>query len=467
MTISQIEPGSFRDRNGRVFYSREAVLRGLSDKAFEDWEYLSTRTFFQRLMAEGKVVNTEHIEDVEKIGSALPGEWTAVLGHQIIPFISYPYEWSFGMLKDAALLQLELLLSALDEGMILKDSSAFNFQWLGTSPIFIDIPSFERLTPGEPWVGYRQFCQMFLYPLFLQAYKHVPFQPWLRGSIDGIEPEHCKRLMSARDFLRPGVFMHTYLQAKLQAKYGSTRDNIKERIRTAGFNKELIKANVKRLDKIVSRLTWMPAKSEWADYASNNSYMDIDRDMKADFVRDVVASRPWNLVWDLGCNTGTFSRIAAENARYIVAIDTDHLAIERLYQALKAEGNKSILPLIINLADPSPKLGWRGSERKSLPERGKPDLALCLALIHHAVISANIPLKEFIDWLASLGTSVVLEFIKKQDPMVSRLLRNKKDNYTDYELEYFEQHLSEAFDVNKRKVLTSGTRILYFAHSRS
>ena len=466
MTNPQFEPGSYRDRNSRVFYCGEAVLRGLSVKALEDWEYLWSRTFFQRLMAEGKVVQTEHVDDVGQSSSALAGEWAAVLKHQTIPFISYPYEWSFGMLKDAALLQLELQLAALDEGMILKDSSAFNFQWVGSCPVFIDIPSFEKLATGEPWVGYRQFCQMFLYPLFLQAYKDIPFQPWLRGSIDGIEPEHCNRLMSTRDLLRRGVFMHTYLQAKLQEKYGSTQQNIKERIRTAGFNKELIKSNVKRLDKTVRGLTWVPAKSEWADYATNNSYIDIDRDMKAAFVRDVVASRPWNLVWDLGCNTGTFSRIAAENANYVVAMDNDHLAIERLYLELKAEGNNSILPLIINLADPSPSLGWRGSERKSLPERGQPNLTLCLALIHHTVISANIPLKEFVDWLASLGTSLVMEFITKQDPMVRTLLRNKKDNYTDYELEYFEQCLSEAFDVKKRKMLKSSTRILYFAQAR-
>jgi SAM-dependent methyltransferase len=466
MTNPKFEPGSFRDRTSRVFYSAEAVLRGLSHKAVEHWEYLSSRTFFQRLMAEGKVVQTEYIDDGGRIGSALKGEWAAVLKHQTIPFISYPYEWSFGMLKDAALLQLELQLAALDEGMVLKDSSAFNFQWVGTCPVFIDIPSFEKLASGEPWVGYRQFCQMFLYPLFLQAYKGIPFQPWLRGSIDGIEPEHCNRLMSTRDLLRPGVLMHTCLQAKLQAKYGSTQQNIRERIRTAGFNKELIKSNVKRLDKIVRGLSWMPAKSEWADYATNSSYIDIDRDMKVAFVRDVIALRPWNLVWDLGCNTGTFSRIAAENARYVVAMDADHLAVERLYQALKAEANDSILPLIINVADPSPSLGWRGLERKSLPERGQPDLTLCLALIHHMVISANIPLKEFVDWLASLGTSVVIEFITKEDPMVMKLLRNKEDIYIDYEIDYFERCLSEVFDVTGREIMTSGTRILYFAGAR-
>ncbi|MFQ5964293.1 MAG: methyltransferase [Candidatus Scalinduaceae bacterium] len=459
----EIEHGSFRDRNSKVFYNNGTVFRVLSEQALKEWKALSSTTFFKQYMDDGKLIHTEQTDASEKLYPAIIGEWAATLKHQTIPFISYPYEWSFGMLKDAALLQLELLLVAIDEGIILKDSSAFNFQWLGVSPIFIDIPSFEKLADGEPWVGYRQFCQMFLYPLFLQAYKDIPFHPWLRGNIDGIDPEHCNHLMSVRDLLRSGVFMHVYLQAKMQARYAARNQNIKGSLRTAGFKKEMIKANVNRLSKIVRGLTWKRAKSEWSDYASNTSYLDSDRDMKMAFVRNVVMSRPWNLVWDLGCNIGIYSRIAAENSKYVVAMDADNLTIEHLFQTLKTERNKSILPLISNIANPSPNLGWRGLERKSLVERGKPDLTLCLALIHHIVISANIPLKEFINWIASMNTYLVIEFVTKEDQMVKTLLRNKDDNYNDYELEYFEKCLSEAFDVNERKILTSGTRILYFA----
>jgi len=466
MTNYQFEPGSFRDCKARVFYSANGVFRGLSEQAFNEWNALSSTRFFARFMAEGKLVHTEQVDKSDELGSAISGEWAAVLKHQTIPFISYPYEWSFGMLKDAALLMLELMLAALNEDMILKDSSAFNVQWMGAKPVFIDITSFEKLTPGEPWVGYRQFCQMFLYPLFLQAYKDVPFQPWLRGNIDGIEPEHCNNLMSIWDLLRPGVLTHVYLQTKMQTKYAKTQRDIKGDLRAAGFNKGLIKANVSRLGKIIRGLTWKRTKSQWLDYTSNNNYTETDREVKVAFVHNVVMSRPWHLVWDLGCNIGTFSRIAAENARYVVAIDADQLAIERLYQAFKAEGNTSILPLIINLADASPNLGWRGLERKALTERGKPDLTLCLALIHHIVISANIPLNEFVDWLASLGTSLVIEFVTKEDPMVKTLLRNKEDNYADYEIKYFERCLSKSFDVNRQVVLPSGTRILYYAKAK-
>ena len=272
--------------------------------------------------------------------------------------------------------------------------------------------------------------------------------------------------MSTRDLLRPGVFMHVYLQTKMQAKYAQTQKDIGGDLRAAGFNKGLIKANVIRLSKTIRDLTWKRARSQWSDYASDNNYTDTDREMKVAFIRNVVMSRPWNLVWDLGCNIGTFSRIAAENARYVVAIDSDQLAIERFYQTLKAEGNTSILPLVSNLADASPNLGWRSLERKALTERGKPDLTLCLALIHHIVISANIPLNEFVDWLASLGTSLVIEFVTKEDPMVKTLLRNKEDNYADYEIKYFERCLSKSYDVNRQAALPSGTRILYYAKAK-
>ncbi|HEV8713403.1 MAG TPA: methyltransferase, partial [Candidatus Binatia bacterium] len=305
------EPGSFRDRTSRVFYSDGAVFRGLSQQALKEWETLSSTAFFRGLMAEGKLVHTERVGSLSTPNAAQIGEWAAVLKHQPIPFISYPYEWSFGMLKDAALLQLDLLLAALRENMILKDASPFNIQWLGTNPVFIDIPSFEKLLPGEPWVGYRQFCQMFLYPLFLQAYKDVPFHPWLRGSIDGIEPERCNKLMTVRDLLRPGVFTHVYLQTKAQSLHAQTEKDVKKELRVAGFHQALIKANVSRLRKIVQRLIWQRTASEWSDYASKNTYTDTDREKKEVFVRQVVQARSWRLVWDLGCNTGAFSRIAA------------------------------------------------------------------------------------------------------------------------------------------------------------
>ncbi len=463
MSQQQVESGSFRDRKAKVFYHKGGVYRVLSRAAMSDWKALSATRFFPRFSGDGKIVRTEIVNSFDSPEVQPQGQWVGVLKHERIPFISYPYEWSFGMLKDAGLLQLELLLEALKENLILKDSSAFNVQWRGSVPAFIDITSFEKLAPGEPWVGYRQFCQLFLYPLLLQAYKDVPFQLWLRGSLDGIESEHLVRLMSARDFLRPGVFTHVFMQARMQSRFGNSQRDVKTDLRKAGFSKQLIVSNLKRIKKLIQGLKWEPEKSVWADYAITNSYSEEESERKAAFVREVVHSRFWELTWDLGCNTGVFSRIAAENARYVVALDADQLAVERLFRELKAEGIKTILPLLNNLADPSPNLGWRGLERKSLANRGKPELVLCLALIHHLVISANIPLGEFVEWLAGLGGDLVIEFITKEDAMVQTLLRNKEDNYSDYNKEFFEECLSKAFDLVRHERLDSGRRILYYA----
>ena len=466
MSQTKVEPGSFRDRNGRVFYLNGEIYRAISQTALENWQTLEQTKFFQSFKESGRLAATERVESLPETDAPEPGNWAGYLKHERINFISYPYEWSFGMLKDAALLTLDLLNAALKSNMILKDSSAFNVQFRGSQAVFIDIPSFEKLGPGEPWVGYLQFCRMFLYPLMLQAYKNIPYHTLLRGNIDGIEPAMINATMSARDRFRGGVLTHVYLQNKLQEKTVNSRENLKDNIKRAGFRKELIQANVTGLHKLVSKLKFGPEVSEWGDYAENTSYNSEDHQKKKDFVGRAAASRSWKLVWDLGCNTGDFSRIASQNAELTVSMDGDHLAIERLYQKLKSEGNDKILPLVMNLADPSPDHGWRGLERRSLPGRGKPELTLCLALIHHIVISANIPLQEFLVYLRGLDTALVIEYVDKQDEMVRTLLANKEDIYSDYERDYFEARLKELFDIKEQMELKNGHRVMYFATPR-
>lgn len=467
MPEAGIEPGSFRDRSARVFYHQGEVFRGLSERALAEFDALSATAFYARFVASGGLIPSERVDPAALSLPEAARGWAAVLRHETVPFVSYPYEWSFGMLRDAALLQLDLLIAALDEGMTLKDASAYNVQWRGAVPVFVDVASFERWTPGQPWVGYRQFCQLFLYPLLLLAYRGVPFHPWLRGSLEGIEPDACLNALGARARFRPGVLAHVYLQARAQAAYGDTRKDIRADLRAAGFDSRMIKANAVRLRKLAAGLTWRCAGSTWSDYTKCGHYEAADAEKKRAFVRDAAAARERRLVWDLGCNTGTFSRIAANHARHVVAIDADHLAVERLYQELKAEGNRKILPLVGNLADPSPDLGWRNLERRRLTARARPDLVLCLALIHHVVIGANVPLAEFLDYLLDLGAEFVIEFVTRDDQMVQRLLRNKEDQYADYHLDVFERELAARCDVLRREALGSGSRVLYFARPRT
>jgi SAM-dependent methyltransferase len=438
----------------------------LSARAFADWQALEGTSFFETACRQGQIVPTRLADLPEEEMTQLSEHWVAVLEHDRLPFISYPYEWCFGMLRDAALLHLDLMLGALEHDLILKDSSAYNIQWLGAHPQHIDIPSFQTWQPGEAWIGYRQFCQLFLYPLMLTAYLQLPHQPWLRGSIDGITPEDCNNLLTGLDKFRGGVFTHVFLQSKLLAAASQPSSSLRQELKAAGLGKGIITRNVNRMRKLINNMRWKRSSSEWSSYADQHSYSEDDEKAKRAFVERAASSRSWGLVWDLGCNTGAYSRIAAEHSSFVVAMDGDSLAVEHLYDELKGEGNRKILPLVVNLADPSPNLGWDGRERRSLTSRADIDLTLCLALVHHMVISANVPLAEFTDWLARLRSHLVIEFVTRDDEMVQRLLLNREDIYHDYHLDNFEHEIGKRFETLAREELSNGSRVLYFLRPR-
>ena len=444
--VGPFEPASFRDPAARVLRHDGQILRYLTPAAWRDFERLSSTRFYREFTDAGRLVATTEASRAQI--PQLSDPWVAVLRHQTIPVVSYPYEWCFSMLQDAALLQIDLLLAALDEGMTLKDATPFNIQWIGTRPVFIDIGSFTAAAPGEPWAGYRQFCEMFLYPLFLQAYKDVPFHPWLRGSLEGVEAEHINRLMSARDRLRPGVFPHVYLLSKLQARYASTPRNVRKDLRAAGFTAALITHNVRRMRHLVAGLTWRRARSTWSEYADGTTYDQTDRARKKQFVLRAARSAP---------------RACADR---VIAVDADHLAIERLYRALKGEHDSTILPLVGNLTDPSPGLGWRHQERQTLEARSRPDLILALALIHHLSVGRNVPLPELVAWFASFEADVVIEFVAPQDAMVAQLVRNREALASGYTQDRFEACVAEHFVIAATERLQSGTRTMYYVRPK-
>jgi hypothetical protein len=462
------EPGSFRDPDSRVYLTEDgAVLRALSAAGWEDWLALEASDTFAELTKDGRLIGTSEANGVRP--ASVPAGCAGVLRHERVPFVSYPYEWTFGMLRDAALLHLDILDRCLGESLILKDSSPYNVQWRGTDPVHIDVGSFERLREDEPWVGYRQFCELFLYPLMLQAYKGVPFQPWLRGSLEGIAPGEARSLMSLRDRLRRGVLTNVVLHARLERRYeASTGREVKGELARAGFRPEIIRANVRRLRKLVARLRWDSGKTAWTGYRDDNSYSEADADAKARFVEEAAARRPRALAWDLGCNDGAYARMLSGHARTVVAMDADHATVERLYRALAEEGQRDVLPLVIDLCNPSPECGWRSRERGSLLRRGRPDLTLALALVHHLAITNNVPLSEIVAWLAELGSPLVVEFPMPGDPMVQRLLAGKREGaHGDYTREEFERRLAEAFVIDRQEDSPTGHRVLYEAHPRA
>jgi ribosomal protein L11 methylase PrmA len=456
------DSGSFRDPAGQIFIFEGRILRAIRSTFAEAWSEFSSSAVFQELQQAGLMIRSAPPRDFRRLPPFIAEGSCAVIEHERIPFVSYPYEWSFGMLKDAALLHLDILEKTLKHDFILKDASAYNVQFRGSTPVFVDVLSFTRLAPGEPWLGYHQFCEMFLCPLMLQSYKQIPFQSWLRSELEGLDVVQFSRLLGVRDLLRPGVLTHIRLQAWMEERLASSRQSIRQKIKTTGFSKSAIANNLRGLRRLLHKLN-PQGGSAWTDYVQTRSYTDTAVKQKEEFVRQVLQGRRWRLVWDLGCNIGDFSRLASDHADYVVALDADHHCIERFYQSLRQKGQQNILPLVMNLANLSPDQGWGGRERQSLRARGKPELTLCLALVHHMAITCNVPIPAFLSWLAELGTSVIIEFIAKEDPMVQRLLLNKDDTYGDYNRAAFEQHLARLFRVEKSVALTGGTRFLYFA----
>jgi hypothetical protein len=456
---SSTELGSFRDPDSRVFLDDDVVYRVLSHDGWQDWLALAATP----LVEDDRLIPTEPVE-LDELPELTAGPAAGALKHEKVPFVSYPYEWPFSMLKDAALLQLELGRRALQHDLTLKDASAYNVQFKGAKPVFVDVGSFERLDEGEPWAGYRQFCMLFLYPLMLQAYKGMPHHALLRGSLDGIKPSEARALLSAR---RRGVFTHVVLHARLEARYADAGGReVKRDLKRAGSGKALLDANLRKLEKLVRRLEFKPGRTAWTEYGQTNTYSDEEAARKAEFVRAAAARHTGGLVWDLGCNDGTYSRVAAEHAGTVVAVDADHATVDGLYRSLRDEQRTDILPLVMSLTDPSPDIGWRGLERARLERRGTPDLALALALVHHVVITGNVPVREFVAWLRSLDCALVIEFPEREDPMVQKLLSGKTEKANpDYERETFERALGERFEVERTERL--GSRTLYEARPRA
>ncbi|MEQ8860768.1 MAG: hypothetical protein RIC56_19155 [Pseudomonadales bacterium] len=450
------------------------ILRGLNAAALSNWRSVCETPFFSDLLAEGKVVSTEEYTG-EKDDHRT---WAGYLRHERIPFVSYAYEWSFGMLKDAALLHLEILERSIPDGWTLKDASSYNVQWVGSRPVFIDVPSFEPYTEGQPWVGYRQFCMMFLYPLMLSAHKGVNYLPLLRGSIDGIEPRIASNILSGTTRFRKGVLGHVYLHAKMESRF-SSRDldeakSLTEDADASGpaiqklgrHSLAMVLGTIEGLRRTIARLQVPESRTTWGNYDSEHSYAEASFDIKKQFVEKHVQKRHRHVVWDLGCNTGTFSKLCAENSDYVVSVDGDEKAIERLYQDQKKQQGSKLLPLVMNLADSSPNQGWNGRERRAFVDRGQPELILCLALIHHIVISSNIPLDEFVGWLRDRNSEVIIELVGLRDAMTKMLLRNRVNQYEELTEANFEKVVSSCFDISDSQPLKGGHRKLYFLTPR-
>jgi hypothetical protein len=444
--------GSFRDPQSRVFYDDERVYRALSEQSLNDYQRLSGLEFFQGLLQSGQVIDSKLV-DPQSV--RMPdGQWAGLLEHKRIPVITYPYEWSFSMLKATALTQLDILVSCIENGFILKDGTPYNVQFDGVNPTFIDVGSFETFERPLPWIGYRQFLQMNLYPLMLQSYKDIRFRPLLRGSLEGIPATDMAGMLSFRDRLRKGTNINVFMNARQERKaVPEDPDNPSKNKVSKRFSQRMLQSQAISLRNTVERLKWKQAKSEWADY-NQCGHVSADRQIKGPFVDRAAAAHPGGITWDVGCNDGYFSRIASQHADFVLAMDVDELTVERLFRALRSEGSTNITPIVFDMADPSPGLGFRGKERPDIVARAKPNLVLALAVVH--------PMTDYLGWLATMDTNLVIEFPNRDDPMVRSISANKTDAdiHRDYNEQTFEALLAQHWNVVE-VAQVSETRKLY------
>ena len=464
MSQAVAEPGSFRDPSGRVYRRDGRIFRTVLEPAVADFEFVRSTGLLQRLARDGLALAAEPV-NASVLGDLAAGA-RYVLEQPKIPFISYPYEWSFLALKSAALCHLEVHLEALDHGVTLSDASAYNVQFEGARPVFIDALSFRHYRDGDLWVGHRQFCEQFLNPLLLRATLGIPHNAWYRGSPEGIGTVEFKRLLPLRRKLSWNVLTHVVLQATFQKaaeKDGAIVESgrlERGRLPLAAYRRML-----KRLHKWIEGLK--PAdsgKTPWAEYPSAKSYSAAETKAKKAFIRDFASAVRPGMVWDLGCNTGDFSEAALEaGAGYAVGFDADQGALDKAFARAEAE-NLAFLPLYLDAANPSPSQGWEQRERQGLMERASADAVLALALVHHLAIARNIPLDRLLGWLVDLAAQGVVEFVPKSDPMVQRMLRLREDIFEDYTEEHFLHCLRERARIIKSETVTpEGRRLIWYS----
>jgi len=446
---------SFRDPGGFLFKRSGVLYRQVNQSCAKAYDKFISSGFYEELTRRGWLVAHKEV-DVKADEEALAYR---ILQPDLIPFISYPYEWCFSQLKDAALLTLEINKLALSKGMILKDASAFNIQFVDGKPILIDTLSFDVYRKGSAWDGYRQFCQHFLAPLALASLVDVRFMQLSKNYIDGIPLDLASRLLPGKTrFGLSGLNVHIHIHARIQREYA---DKQASQNNAALLSKEALINMLNGLSKTVEKLTWQPKGTEWGDYYSATNYSDDSLRLKGEMVGAFIDKAKPASVWDLGANNGLFSREAAKRGIFTVASDIDPAAVEKNYLTIKANNEKNLMPLVMDLTNPSPAIGWANQERDAFNARGPVDMVLSLALIHHLAISNNLPLGSIAAYFASISDWAVVEFVPKSDSQVKRLLATRKDIFDQYTEEGFEAAFTQFFKIAEKLKLAGSERTLY------
>jgi len=446
------ENSSFRDPSGFLFYENGILFRQINKSYEKHYLKLMSSGLYDELISKNLMISHE---DVDISVKSLDG--FKIIKPEKIQFISYPYEWSFSQFRDAAILTLEIQKIALKHNMILKDASSYNIQFKNNHPIFIDSLSFEEYVEGQTWNAYGQFCRHFVAPIALMSNKDIRLQQLLRIHIDGIPLDLASKLLPIKTLAMFSLISHIHFHSKSEKKYSSKKINVKK----INMKRRSFEGLIENLLSGIKKSKLKLEDTEWGDYYDDTNYTDESFNEKQKIVKEFLNLSNPDVVWDLGSNTGIFSRIASETCSTVISFDIDPLAIEKNYIYLKNKNVKNILPLLMDLANPSGNIGWDNNERMSLINRGPTDMILALALIHHLVITNNIPLDRLVNFFQKLTRYLIIEFIPKEDSQISRLLVSREDIFKNYDKQIFENEFSKKFNIIKTVNIKNTLRTLY------
>ncbi|MBU1086530.1 MAG: SAM-dependent methyltransferase [Candidatus Omnitrophica bacterium] len=445
-------PGSFRDPDGYVFLNEQSIYRCINKNYQENYEQLISSGLYKKLTEEKLLIPHQEIDQPQ----LLPQDAFKVIQPELIPFISYPYEWCFSQLKQAALTTLKIQKIAMRFAMSLKDCSAYNIQFKHNQAILIDTLSFEKYNPSQPWPAYKQFCQYFLSPLALISCKDVRLSQLLKTFIDGIPLDLASRLLPKSSYLNLGLFLHIHLHAKFQKNVSNKKFPSCLKPNQLG-----LMGMLEQLETTIKKLRFKPKSNHWNNYYQNNSYSKTAFAHKQEIVKEFLEQIKPRTIWDLGANKGIFSLLASKQSHWVIALDSEPELIEQIFLNCQKTGISNILPLVLDLSNPSPDIGWENKERISLLKRGPAQTIMALALIHHLAISHNLPLDKIAEFFAANCTWLIIEFIPKTDSQSQKLLRNRKDIFTDYNKINFEKTFSDFLKIHSQTDIKDTERTIY------
>lgn len=451
-------PSSFRDPSGFLFLKKDSIYRQINKSYKNDYEHLMKSGLYSKLVENQLLIPHKEVD----MQGPDHGKAYKIIEPEPLPFISYPYEWCFSQLKDAALLTFKIEKIAMDYEMTLKDSSAYNIQFKNGKPVLIDTLSFKKYLKGETWVAYRQTCQHFVAPLALMAYSDIRLNQLLRIYIDGIPLDLASTLLPSRTGFKASLLSHIHLHSKSQKHFAGRE----VKVGTHKISRLSFLALIDSLDATVKSMKWQPEGTEWADYYQDTNYSEEALEYKKEIIKRLLGKTSTKKLWDLGANDGFFSRVASGQGIYTVSFDVDPAAVEKNYLQSVKNCETNILPLILDLTNPSPSIGWENKERISLIKRGPVDTAFSLALIHHLAITNNLPIGKIADFFDSICSYLIIEFVPKDDSQIQRMLSTREDIFPDYTKEVFEKEFKKYFTIKQVEKIKDSKRTLYLMEKR-